>query len=295
VAYATYEWFSADPAPFATSHPDFTGTKATRSFRRASSPEAYPNGDAMCGIAGALIYDAKTARLDCLLAAVDASNARGVDSFGVVRWSPSTGFRSHYRFDLQRDRWLDAVGEPEPNEPTIFLHTSRAEPTTEWVRRKTDKDIPPFVVDGIAVAQNGIVANDDELVCTYHLERISPIDTAVIPSLVARLGIWPTVAELKGGSALAIFDSASGHLALCRNFMPLVLAWSPGIVCFASEAEFFPGARSPFSEFQLWELPPYTGLELSAYGFRGPFAWGDQPQMRNGADWQSYPRLNWSI
>ncbi len=248
----------------------------------------------MCGIAGALIYDQKAARLDCLLAAVDASTARGEDSFGVVRWSPSSGFRRDGRIGHDGEGWLDAIGWPEPDEPTVFLHTARAEPTTEWIREKTDGDIPPFVVDGVAVAHNGIVANDEELARAYHVDRTSPIDTAVIPALVARLGIWQTVASLKGGAALAIFDSASAQLALCRNFMPLALIWAPGIVCFASEAGFFPGARDPFPPFQIWELPPFTGIELSEQGFCGPFAWGEQPEPGNERHWRPYPSLKWS-
>jgi 7-cyano-7-deazaguanine synthase len=248
----------------------------------------------MCGIAGALIYDQKAARLDCLLAAVDASAARGKDSFGVVRWSPSMGFRHHGRLGHARDGWLDIIGWPEPDEPTVILHTSRAEPTTEWQRDKTDKDIPPFVVEGVAVAHNGIVANDEELASAYRIARVSQIDTAVVPALVARLGVWTTVAKLKGGAALAIFDSASARLVLCRNFMPLVLIWEPGIVCFASEAGFFPGAGSPFPSFQLWELPPYSGIELSARGFCGPFEWGERPEPRNERDLRPYPSLKWS-
>lgn len=248
----------------------------------------------MCGIAGALVYDPNAARLDCLLAAVEASAARGEDSFGVVRWSPSTGFRRHGRVGLAPQDWLDAVGRPEADEPTVFLHTSRAEPTTEWIREKTDRDIPPFVVDGIAVAHNGIVANDEELARTHQIARVSPIDTAVIPALVSRLGIWRTIATLKGGAALAIFDSASTRLVLCRNFMPLVLIWEPGIVCFASEAGFFPSARDPFPPFQLWELPPHTAIELSAEGFCGPFAWGEDPEQITDRRWRPYPSLKWS-
>jgi 7-cyano-7-deazaguanine synthase len=247
----------------------------------------------MCGIAGALVYDPKAARLDRLLAAVDASSARGEDSFGIVRWSPSAGFRSHRRLGPVREEWLDAIGLPEPDEPTVFLHTARAEPTTEWVRDKTNRDIPPFVVDGVAVAHNGIVANDEELARAHHITRVSPIDTAVIPALVASVGIWQTIASLEGGAALAIFDSASAQLVLCRNFMPLVLVWEPGIVCFASEAGFFPGARGPFPAFQLWELPPYTGIKLSEKGFCGPFAWGEQPEPGTGRDWSPYPSLQW--
>jgi 7-cyano-7-deazaguanine synthase len=245
----------------------------------------------MCGIAGALIYDQKAARLDSLLGAVDASVARGEDSFGVVRWSPSTGFRRHGRLGPGLGDWLDIVGRPQPDELTVFLHTSRAEPTTEWRRNKTDSDIPPFVVEGIAVAHNGIIANDEELASAYRIARVSSIDTAVVPALVARLGVWPAVANLKGGAALAIFDSASAQLVLCRTFMPLVLTWEPGIVCFASEAGFFPGAADPFPPFHLWELPPYSGIELSARGYRGPFAWGEKPEPRNERDWRSFPKL----
>jgi 7-cyano-7-deazaguanine synthase len=177
---------------------------------------------------------------------------------------------------------------------TIYLHTSRAEPTTEWQRHKTEKDIPPFVADGVAVAHNGIVANDEELIRTHHLKRSSRIDTAMVPSLVARFGVWRAVASLKGGAALAIFDAASAQLVLCRNFMPLVVIWQPGIICFASEAAFFPGSGAPFVPFQLWELPAYSGIALSAHGFRGPFSWGSEPPAGNDENWNPYPCLRWS-
>jgi len=248
----------------------------------------------MCGIAGALIYEPGAARLDCLLAAVDASAARGEDSFGVVRWSPSEGFRHYGRPGRERNGWLDAVGGPAADEPTVYLHTSRAEPTTEWQQNKTDEDIPPFIAEGIAVAHNGIIANDEELANRYRINPASQIDTALLPPLVSRLGVWRTVANLKGGAALAIFDSASAQLVLCRNFMPLVTTWQPGIICFASEADFFPGTGAPFPPYQLWELPPFTGIELSARGFRGPFAWGKQPQSGDDAAWRPYPSLRWS-
>jgi 7-cyano-7-deazaguanine synthase len=263
----------------------------------------------MCGIAGALVYETRAARLDRLVAAIDVSASRGQDSFGVVRWSPSTGFRRFAHVGPARSPvssspdgqvgtwfpgWLDAVGFPERDEPTIFLHTSRAEPTTEWVRHKTDADVPPFVADGVAVAHNGILANDGALERAYGIDRLSMIDTAVIPPLVARNGVWRTIASLRGGAALAIFDSRSERLVLCRNFMPLVLTWEPGIICFASEAAFFPGARDPFPPFHLWELPPFSTIELSVDGFAGPFAWGQQPELRDPPDWRPFPALEWS-
>ena len=111
--------------------------------------------------------------------------------------------------------------------------------------------------------------------------------------LVARLGVRRALASLKGGAALAILDSTTARLALCRNFMPLVLAWQPGVVSFASEAGFFPGIGEPLRSFQLWELPPFTGIELSAEGFSSPFAWGDVSEPSN-APWRPYPPLSWS-
>lgn len=247
----------------------------------------------MCGIAGALIYDPVQARLEHMVAAVGASAARGVDSFGVIRWSFSTGFRRHIHRGPTCSDWLGEIGGPAREEATIYLHTSRAEPTTEWRHEKADADIPPFIDQGIAVAHNGIIANDAELASQHGLERCSEIDTAIVPSLVAHLGVWRAIAALKGGSALAILDSRRESLVLCRNFMPLVLTWEPGIVCFASEAGFFPRAGQPFRSYQSWELAPFTGLELSARGYRGPIGWGCVPIQPENDDWEPFPALHW--
>jgi 7-cyano-7-deazaguanine synthase len=249
----------------------------------------------MCGIAGALVYDPAVARLDCLLAAVHASQARGQDAFGVVRWSPSDGFRKYGRHVPGTHDWLDELGRPELEDLTVYLHTSRAEPTTEWRREKTDSDIPPFVDEGVVVAHNGIISNDKELAHRYDLHPISRIDTAIVPALVARLGIWDSVQALKGGNALAIFDSKRAALALYRNFLPLVLTWEPGIVCFASEASFFPEAERAFRRYQSWQLPPYSGIEISAQGFRGPLScdYGTAADAEKLA-WMSFPNLCWS-
>ena len=247
----------------------------------------------MCGIAGAFVYEPEDARLNCLVAAVEASASRGEDAFGVVRWSPSTGFRRYCRHSRGEHEWLGELGHPEPGEITAYLHTSRAEPTTEWRPSKADADIPPFVGEGVAVAHNGIIANDQSLAERFGVPRCSAIDTAVVPGLVARLGVWEAVAALEGGSALAILDSRQEVLTLCRNFLPLALAWEPGMICFASEARFFPGAERPFRSYQSWEMPPYTTLQISAQGFRGPVVWGGASPYDEGGDWQQFPALSW--
>jgi len=249
----------------------------------------------MCGIAGALVYEPKIARLNRLITAVNASVSRGEDSFGVVRWSPSSGFKCYRHMGQGKVGWLQSVGFPETDEPTFYIHTSRAEPTTEWRQEKGETDIPPFVGMGIAVAHNGIIANDKELVAEYMLSQISFIDTAIIPSLIQTIGVWKAVAAIRGGFALGIIDSQRSSLVLCRNFMPLSLAWEPGIVCFASEATFFSEADQPFRPYQIWDLPPYTGIELYSDGYSAPVAW-EELQNRQGAGNEKrhpYPQLNW--
>jgi 7-cyano-7-deazaguanine synthase len=248
----------------------------------------------MCGIAGALVYEPKIAQLDRFLTAVDTSALRGKDAFGVIRWSPSSGFK-HYRHKSQqgKDGWLQSIGCPEKTEATIYIHTSRAEPTTEWLQEKSETDIPPFVEMGIAAAHNGIIANDDELVAKHKLARISSIDTAIIPSLVASIGVWKAVAAIRGGFALGIIDSYRAALVLCRNFMPLSLAWEPGIVCFASESTFFSDVDQPFRPYQIWELPPYTGIELYADGYCAPVAWENLQNQQEKTIRHPYPQLNW--
>ena len=249
----------------------------------------------MCGIAGAIVYDASQARLDCLLSAVNASETRGEDSFGVIRWSQGMGFNRFAALKRNGVNWLEEVGKPSTVEATMYLHTSRAEPTTEWRQQKYDADIPPFLGEGFAVAHNGIIANDHSLAMEYGLKRSSTIDTAIVPPLAARLGVWPAIASIVGGAALAILDSRRGVLVLCRNFMPLVIVWEPGIVCFASEAAFFPGFDHPFKTYQHWDVPPYTGIELSSRGYRGPIPWGAIPGWGEGDAWQPFPTLSWSL
>jgi len=248
----------------------------------------------MCGIAGAIVYDPCQARLDSFLSVVDASQIRGKDSFGMLRWSPTSGITRFAVLDCKGRDWLAEIGAPATDEQTIYIHTSRAEPTTEWCRRKSSIDIPPFADEGVGVAHNGIIANDRELISRYGLQPVSEIDTAVLPPLIAKIGVWSAVANIQGGAALAIVDSRRKVLTLCRNFMPLIIAWQPGIVCFASEAGFFPDATKPFKSNQLWELPPYTGIELSAKGYRGPVNWGDEPIWESDDEgWLPFPALNW--
>jgi len=234
----------------------------------------------MCGIAGAYVYD-DSADLRTLVAIVEAASTRGVDAFGVVRWTAREGYS---RTNGARG-WLGAIGEPAG--PTIYLHTSRAEPTTEWGKQRTPDDIPPFVEANIAVAHNGIVANDEALRREYEIDPQSSIDTAVVPHLVSRYGPWGAMSRIVGGCALAMVCPEVGHLVLCRNFMPLVVVWEPGIALFASELSMFPGAEYPLGVWS-WELPAWSAVVLSSEAISGPHQWGVKPRVML---WRGYPQV----
>ena len=82
----------------------------------------------MCGIAGAIILNARRANLDLLWDVVARCRQRGSDSFGVVRWSRQTGWQA-----IRRDAAAGGIAPQElarlsPDATSIYLHTSRAEP-----------------------------------------------------------------------------------------------------------------------------------------------------------------------
>jgi 7-cyano-7-deazaguanine synthase len=247
----------------------------------------------MCGIAGAIVYQPKIATLNRFFEAVAASSARGEDGFGVVRWTRSTAWTEFRRPHCRSSEWTEVFKLLPLTEPSFYLHTSRAEPTTEWCKVKTLADIPPFRDRTIAVAHNGIISNDQELESRFCLSRNSIVDTAILPGLIRKLGVWRALKEIEGGAALGVIDAERERLYLCRNFMPITVIWEPGVICFASEARFFKGAGDPFVPFQTWDLPPFTSMELAPDGFRYPIRWGEEPDFGDKGSRKPYPDLCW--
>lgn len=213
----------------------------------------------MCGLNGALYYGAAPDEA-ALRAIITSCGDRGQDSCGVVSWS--------------ENGWHDVkvLGGPSnlpygflPSDARIVINTNRAEPTTEWVHEKSGEDIQPFRTRTIAVSHNGILANDVELRREFAIETASIIDTAVLPPLMDRLGVRESIPKLVGGLALAILDARNAALHLYRNFMPLVLAWAPGVYYFSSEEKNLP-AGGIGSRFVIETLPPFSGVTIESSG-----------------------------
>jgi glucosamine 6-phosphate synthetase-like amidotransferase/phosphosugar isomerase protein len=242
----------------------------------------------MCGIAGALVYGETSA--DLFFHAVSECRSRGEDSFGVVRWSPSKAWKELRRLTCSVEECMYFFQDGDAG-PQYYLHTSRAEPTTEFRATKTEADIPPFRDGDVAVAHNGIIANDGWIAKRFEIEPMSTIDTAIVPKLVQRLGFWRAIQQLRGGNALGVVDAQRGSLYLGRNFLPLTVVWVPGMVAFASEPHFFTGVDSPFPPYRIWQIPAFTAIEFSPVGYRQPVCWGDVPDENAGSKWQSFPEF----
>lgn len=248
----------------------------------------------MCGIAGSIIYseEGKIKSVELLTQAIRGCRSRGIDSFGMVSWHHQLGWSEIREFHDATDEAIGKIKKDTINEGAFFyLHTSRAEPTTEWEKHKNTGDIPPFCQENIALAHNGIISNDQELVNQYKINRNSKIDTAIVPALVKKLGMWEAIKKLKGGCAIGIVDSSAQALYLYRNFLPLTLAWAPGVVVFASELNFFDDALKPFSDTKIWQLPLYTGIELSKIGYRYPINLDTVGDSKDNLNWIPYPDL----
>ena len=228
----------------------------------------------MCGINGALFYEHVSEgaygmdmayaedRRGTLRGIIAKCGDRGRDSCGVTTLSVS-------------GHWTDikVIAGPEglpemfmPCDTQIVINNNRAEPTTEWVRVKTLEDVQPFRTARWAVSHNGVLANDKELAREFGLYPKTPIDTAVIPLLLEETeSVVQTVKLLKGGFALAIIDRQAKALHLYRNFMPLWLAWKPGVYYFSSEQKNLP-PHGLHASFRAAEISPYSGVTIDSSG-----------------------------
>lgn len=200
---------------------------------------------------------------------IDSGPARDVGGFGsaaVALASEST-----------RPRIVDGATR-------VVVASNRAEPTTEWVREKTENDIQPFNADGWYVAHNGTIANDKELIRDFELTCRSPIDTEVIVQLLAKNRRELDTAEkvvdflftnLVGSYALAITSTywKPGKVILMSNYKPLYLAYDDAVdvLYFSSQRSYLAAETLEAivnQEIFPLEVRPYSALIIHVAGHR---------------------------
>ena len=192
---------------------------------------------------------------------------RGRDSYGIVSVSLSGTYLEYKSVGRPSDT-IDNVPRFVFDDTTIVLSNNRAEFMAEYILRKSDEDIQPFVGYGYVVTHDGIIANDKELERELHLERKSRMDTAIIPPLLCKL--WDGRTEglrnilrdtLMGSYALAIVDlKHPTQLYLAVNYKPLYLQYDGKL-----DVLFFTSLDTYFKETPLWDanvkqLKPYSLL-----------------------------------
>jgi glucosamine 6-phosphate synthetase-like amidotransferase/phosphosugar isomerase protein len=244
----------------------------------------------MCGIAGAMIFEVEKMDLTFLWNIIEKCNSRGKDSFGIIIWNEFEGWIEYKSFDNNTCACKKLIDNYCLKGLSIIIHTSRAEPTTEWKAIKSNQDIPPFRNDNYGVCHNGIISNDHDLAELHKIKRISNIDTAIMPDLIEREGPLYSLNSIRGGAAFGIIDARKNSLILCRNFMPLFIGWSYGVIAFASELNFFPDYDLPFSDWHLWDIPHYSIIELSQIGYKGPINWDSKFHSFDNMQTKSYSK-----
>lgn len=226
----------------------------------------------MCSISGFLVLDQRADRSEIarVFQEVVARGAeRGRDSAGVV--AMDTNGATRRRVSLA-PRDYAFVRDAIDARTSVAIANNRAEPTTEYVRDKTLEDAQPFGAEGVFVAHNGVIANDQSLRDRFSLKTATRIDSAVCAPLIARLGMQAALGELLGSYALAAIDTAHPDtLLLARNYKPLhlLLDSSLGALFFASRAQHLTSAADMASRLSapaIIEQSPYSLLRIKADG-----------------------------
>lgn len=213
----------------------------------------------MCSISGLISPKPTTKHVKMLINTIRRAEERGRDGFGIV--TPTQAYRFLTRPTETKLRGI----KPE----SVMLNNNRAEPTTEFVARKTLKDVQPFFRNNVIVAHNGTIANDKELMAEFNIVPETYIDSGVIAPLVARVGVHEAVQRLVGSYAMAIY--VNGLVYLVCNYKPIFIKRLKDAFLFSSMDEYL---REDWMD-NIVQLPPYSitmidpaSLALDTYSLR---------------------------
>lgn len=185
------------------------------------------------------------------------SKARGRDGIGI-EFELADGRRTSRKFTKCNQTNIHRLVGMIPFEAgQILIGNCRAEPTTEYIKNKSEKDQQPYSVDNWSMVHNGTIAND------YSL-RTGEVDTMIDSAAIAEQ--LSSVCELKEVVTFnTVIDSLEGSYAIlahcayggdfihyATNFKPIWFLETEDGVYFASSREFFSCVHNPV------KLEPYT-------------------------------------
>lgn len=217
------------------------------------------NGITMCAIFGALLHplagkDIETANY-ILNYIIQASIERGRDGIGLQGWEGKSTllWKSNDKQSIKGYRSQDYIlGNNE--EPSAFIGNLRAEPTTEYIRKKSREDQQPYSASNWTVVHNGTIANDKEL----RTGKVpTKIDSAAIPEVLdganGFLNFQHSIPKLKGSYAILAYDlETPDTIYWACNYRPIWYIETSLGLFFASSRSYFPCQYTPIM------IDPYT-------------------------------------
>ena len=241
----------------------------------------------MCSISGFIKTPKQTISKSLLTNILSNASSRGRDSFGMfsVRYNLQSNNNTFVIGTEQKtvdkekivsEQYIkEIITKLDENDDHIGIANHRAEPTTEFVVDKKERDVQPFSDKSkrFFVAHNGVIANDKELKEKYNLETETNIDTAVIPELLAKKldGVTENTfekikeifqKEIKGSYAIAIYDVENpDDLILLNNYKPLALLRGTDTAYFTSLSSFFNNKTNGYQGVTY--IPAYSATKIS--------------------------------
>ena len=201
--------------------------------------------------------------------------ARGKDSYGFVCFNQSSDGDVHveslYKEISNADDTLVPFKMDLDSDVKILMNNNRAEPTTEFIDRKTLADVQPFQYKQTWIVHNGTIANDKEIIQKSGLEFDSEIDSIVIPYVLSKatdiISMKECIFNLVGSYALGIYQEGSDKFYLATNYKPLSLQYDNILdtLFFSSLPEYIidqDDMTTLYNGLTTKEIPPYTLLEI---------------------------------
>ncbi len=225
----------------------------------------------MCSVSGVILLDpSKYKQVEEKFSRImKRAEDRGRDSFGLVAIREDGSVLSSKSLGKPSDQEEKLFGVFD-EKTSVVVANNRAEPTTEYVNLKEEKDIQPFEGERFIVTHNGVIANDKELEAKYSLRRNSSIDTSVIPPFLDKLWdgtpekLSDLLEEVRGSFAFIIADKKRpDRLFIAQNFKPVYMAYDQPLdaIFFSSLDEFLD--EDPFYPMNVRKLEPYSVVEVT--------------------------------
>lgn len=226
----------------------------------------------MCAIIGAMFSNVQTdrqilqinIRLNML---IEKSKERGRDGFGYAVFSENMG--EYIRKYMQGEIVDKEIVKFGTRGKVLFVCNLRAEPTTEYIKDKSENDQQPYSLKDWCIVHNGTIANDADLRNRFKLANIgesveTKIDSsAIVETLVLNKAddtfstFQDSIRKIIGSYAIiAVNNKELDTLYLACNYRPIWAYQDSTGVYFASSEKYFTVNHNGFNKPFL--LDPYS-------------------------------------